>query len=314
MDYKMMHCPNCNGELHVPTELNTCICMYCGERIPLIDQGKEAVPAAVQEKLRINYEEALEKIDLLVKDYDRIITYFTRTNYSTSFENYGRTTDELLLSVEQYATSFGVDLDHVIHEVAGKLISFIDTDINQSKGMLSGSSKAKAIDQYRFFITVYLIPRIRSRMLTISEPLSDSIISEWGMRYPKYEFKKASYEEILKGFERKGFCFITSAVCDTMNKPDDCYELTAFRAFRDTYMQQTQERLKLVSQYYELAPIIVTYINYCTDRNRIYDTLWKQYLKRCLKAIEAKKYDICEKYYTKMIYELKEKVPLGFEI
>jgi hypothetical protein len=155
---------------------------------------------------------------------------------------------------------------------------------------------------------------IRSRRYIISEPLSDSIITEWCRRYPKYEFKKASYEEILKGFERKGFCYITSAVCDSMDKPDDCYELTAFRAFRDTYMRGTPERLKLISQYYELAPVIVTYINYCTDRKAYYDMLWNKYLSRCLKAIEAKKYDICEKYYIKMVNDLRKKVPLNFDM
>jgi hypothetical protein len=99
-----------------------------------------------------------------------------------------------------------------------------------------------------------------------------------------------------------------------MDKPEDCYELTAFRAFRDTYMQSTPDRLKLISQYYELAPVIVTYINYCTDRKAYYEAIWNQYLSRCLKAIEAKKYDICEKYYIKMVKELKKKIPLGFEM
>jgi hypothetical protein len=285
--------------------------MYCGEKLSLNKQEKEAIPAKTQESISDSYQEALEKIALLVKDYDKIIPYFNRNNYGSSFENYGKTVEELLLSYEQYATFSGNDIEQTIKEIAQKLIGFIEADIKHPKGMLSGSTKAKVIDQYRFFITIYLIPMIRSRKLTISEPLSDCILSEWSKRYPKYEFKKASFEEIQKGFERKGFCYITSAVCDTMNKPEDCYELTAFRAFRDTYMQSTSKRRKLVTQYYELAPIIVTYINLCTDRKTYYDWIWNKYLSRCLEAIEDNKYRVCEKNYIKMVNDLKKKVPFA---
>ena len=31
-------------------------------------------------------------------------------------------------------------------------------------------------------------------------------------------------------------CFVTTAVCDSFGKSDDCYELTAFRAFRDNWL------------------------------------------------------------------------------
>ena len=39
---------------------------------------------------------------------------------------------------------------------------------------------------------------------------------------------------------KKG-CFITSAVCESFGKPDDCYELTMFRSFRDNYLAKEQD-------------------------------------------------------------------------
>lgn len=39
-------------------------------------------------------------------------------------------------------------------------------------------------------------------------------------------------------------CFITTAVCDSFNKLDDCYELTMFRDFRDNWLKK-QPKVKL---------------------------------------------------------------------
>jgi hypothetical protein len=310
MDYKIVYCQKCKGELHIPAELSSCICMYCGEKLFLNERKheKEVTP----EEARDNYEKALGNISLLVKEHERIITSFTRNQYSSGFENYGKSVDQLLLSMEQYAALPDVNSTHIIQEITEKLLNYIDEDIKHTKGFFSGSSNAKRIDQYRFFMTIYLVPMIRYRKLEISEPLSDCIISEWRKRYPKYEFKKASYEEIAKGFERKGFCFISSAVCDSMGKSDDCYELTTFRNFRDTYMQQSPHGRKLISQYYELAPIIVAYINLCLNKESYYEFIWRRYLSRCLRAIEEKDYSACEKYYINMVADLRKKVPFDW--
>ena len=55
-----------------------------------------------------------------------------------------------------------------------------------------------------------------------------------------------------------GGCFITTAICATLGKRDDCTELTVLREFRDTYMTETKERRELVREYYDIAPRIIT--------------------------------------------------------
>ena len=52
--------------------------------------------------------------------------------------------------------------------------------------------------------------------------------------------KQCCFEDIAGGF-RKGFCYITTAVCESQNKPDDCYEPSDAQAFRDGYLMQTEE-------------------------------------------------------------------------
>ena len=58
-----------------------------------------------------------------------------------------------------------------------------------------------------------------------------------------------------------GGCFLTEAVVHHRSlEADDGPTLTALRAFRDGYMQQTPERRALVARYYEIAPRIVAAI------------------------------------------------------
>ena len=58
-----------------------------------------------------------------------------------------------------------------------------------------------------------------------------------------------------------GGCFLTEAVVEHRGlETDDGPTLTALRAFRDGYMQETPERRALVERYYEIAPRIVAAI------------------------------------------------------
>ena len=58
-----------------------------------------------------------------------------------------------------------------------------------------------------------------------------------------------------------GGCFLTEAVVGQRGvEADDGPTLSALRAFRDGYMQESPERRALVERYYEIAPLIVAAI------------------------------------------------------
>ncbi|MDF2944921.1 MAG: hypothetical protein K0S01_3779, partial [Herbinix sp.] len=135
---------------------------------------------------------------------------------------------------------------------------------------------------------------------------------KWRQNFPDFAFHKARYEELQSGFERKGLCYITTAVCETMDKPDNCYELTTMRNFRDTYMQQTKERQALVEEYYRTAPAIVTFINIQPSCEEKYLSIWKKYLQPCLYDIEENNLEQCEKRYTGMVQDLKSEYNISF--
>ena len=116
-------------------------------------------------------------------------------------------------------------------------------------------------------------------------------------------------EELAK-FKKKyedDDCFITAAVYGSFGKPDDCYELTAFRKFRDGWLALQTDGKNLIEEYYDVAPKIVTKINSLSDSAEIYKNLWRDYLAACLKSIEVGDNFTCKKIYVDMVNTLKEK-------
>lgn len=103
-----------------------------------------------------------------------------------------------------------------------------------------------------------------------------------------------------------GFCFITTAVCQTFGKPDDCYELTMFRNFRDTWLIKQPDGKALISEYYAIAPTIVERINRCNDAAQIYKSIWRKYLAPCLNFIEIGDNASCKNLYIEMVKTLKK--------
>lgn len=101
-------------------------------------------------------------------------------------------------------------------------------------------------------------------------------------------------------------CFITSAVCRTLNKPDDCYELSAFRAFRDQWLHNQPGGKELIAEYYQIAPKIVSAIDTRPDSQIIYHSILEKYLTPCLRYIETKQYEECKETYIEMVNNLRK--------
>ena len=102
-------------------------------------------------------------------------------------------------------------------------------------------------------------------------------------------------------------CFITTAVCDSLAKGDNCFELNAFRYFRDFWLKKQSDGMSLIREYYQIAPQIVKNINKQTDSKKVYNDIWENYLVECLKLLQKKKYNECKNVYISMVQDLKNK-------
>ena len=102
-------------------------------------------------------------------------------------------------------------------------------------------------------------------------------------------------------------CYITTAVCESLGKPDDCYELNAFRNFRDEYLKSQSDGAELIEKYYQTAPEIVSRINADPNSESIYSEIWKKYLSECLSMIESGNNSRCREIYIDMMQELQNR-------
>lgn len=112
----------------------------------------------------------------------------------------------------------------------------------------------------------------------------------------------------IPNFSGNGPCFITTAVCKTLNKADDCAELTKFRHFRDTFMQTTPEMKAEVEEYYVIAPQICDAIDRTGDMlaTEKYTTIWERYLKKAFEALDSDDKQTAHDIYKEMVLSLKD--------
>lgn len=101
-------------------------------------------------------------------------------------------------------------------------------------------------------------------------------------------------------------CFITTAVCGSFGKADDCFELTTFRKFRDEWLTAQPEGKSLIAEYYAVAPQIVANINQLPNPSQVYKTIWQKYLEPCLDFLRNDDNLSCKNKYSEMMRELKK--------
>ncbi len=102
-------------------------------------------------------------------------------------------------------------------------------------------------------------------------------------------------------------CYITTAVCKNSCKPDDCYELQSFRAFRDNWLSEQNDGKELIEDYYHCAPKLVELIDKSDNANDVYNEINRIYLSKCLNYIENNEMEKCKKCYIDMVNDLSER-------
>ncbi len=100
-----------------------------------------------------------------------------------------------------------------------------------------------------------------------------------------------------------GGCFITTATLQSLNNNDDnCYELTTFRKFRDSWLKKNHP--EDILEYYHVAPLIVSSISSLNNHDEIYQNIWLKYLQPCLIHIENNENENAYNLYKQMVKDL----------
>ncbi|WP_171031710.1 CFI-box-CTERM domain-containing protein [[Clostridium] hylemonae] len=191
--------------------------------------------------------------------------------------------------------------------VAAELALVIPDYAFEKMQALSKGKKERFSVDYNMNMAVYVVPMLTYTHNEYCEKIASKMVEAWNEKgVTTLTLGQSSYDDIAGGF-KKGFCFITTAVCEQQDKPDDCYELRTLRAYRDDYMMSTEDGKALVEEYYDIAPGIVQIINMQKDAEHIYEALYKDCLAPCISCIEAGEKERCKELYTRMVRGLQKK-------
>ena len=160
---------------------------------------------------------------------------------------------------------------------------------------------------YNLNMVAYFMPLVGQIESEKTDEIIKRMTDAWNEKMPGGKIAYSSYENIKGGFRRSVFCYITTAVCKSLGKPDDCYELNTLRSYRDSYLLSTEEGRQMVDEYYNIAPTIVKRIDREKNAGAIYEDIWKTYLSPCIDLIERGENEKCRDLYSSMVRKLEAK-------
>lgn len=332
-------CPHCGKTLKVPDDVTKFLCMYCGTGLTPEDlkeettekaaadmeatgkklrealaAGDPAIDRMIAEALDVDeYNPVANEVFLLrhipemVLGNENLMESFTRSGYEPAFRKYAVSCRYIVQTADRVAVLYGERGKEKLKEAALYLVDAIDARIEGDDSVKGKRAKSNKKEDLKMVYAIYTVPMVQEQKLEAGEAFADALVEAWNDRNPKNMIGKGNYADITVGFRKGKLCFITTAVCDSFEKPDDCYELTAFRHFRDTYMQQDEALKALCEEYYEIAPGIVTCINLSDKKDEIYLGIWDQWLAPCLSHLEHGEAKECADTYKDMVLTLKKR-------
>lgn len=103
-----------------------------------------------------------------------------------------------------------------------------------------------------------------------------------------------------------GFCYFTTAACEVAGEADNGPTLTTLRGFRDTWLAKTKTGMRLIVQYYQEAPRIVTAINQRPDAREVWQAVYKDWILPIRRSIETLKHGKALEQYKALMVVLSD--------
>lgn len=128
---------------------------------------------------------------------------------------------------------------------------------------------------------------------------------KWKKEQEKLKQYRGFYEETPKEEEKNKGCFITTACIKAMGLHDDCSELNTLRTFRDNYVKGLPNGERVISEYYSIAPRIVSRINRAKNPHEVYMSLYERLILKSCIFIRYGQEELAFKNYLNIVNELK---------
>ncbi|MDD6616567.1 MAG: hypothetical protein PUF13_10770 [Lachnospiraceae bacterium] len=248
------------------------------------------------------YLTAIEGMPKLLEPAGEVLASFKKPLYADAFSKMYQRHVSTFDALEK-GCQMVIDKDQYLINMAEALVKEAAGRVEECRRR---AEKERVLMDLNLQMAAYVLPMILEYRGESSRPLAEKVIEAWKREFPKTNLHAACYQEIEQGFHKK-FCYITTAACQVLGKPDDCRELTVLREYRDTYLASLPEGEKIIRRYYDVAPSIVKHINQQQDSETVYQNIWKIYLQPCIDLIDADRPEECRILYEEMVNSLEEK-------
>ena len=250
-----------------------------------------------------------EYTDKMLALYENAKSYgslFQRKTYEKAFLKFYEEERELLdgISQEYDALESEEEKKQMIEDIASIFPDMVSEKLANIK---KKSERTDVTMNSNIVMATYVLPVLGYTKHEFWEQAANRTVEKWNaIDGLTSKIQRSDFETIKNGFSN-GPCYITTAVCERLGKPDDCYELSILRKYRDEYLLSTQHGREAVEEYYDIAPTIVKRINKEEKKTEIYTDIYDNCLIPCIQMIEDGQMVECEKLYTRMVRDLQKK-------
>ena len=245
-----------------------------------------------------------EKLRSLYESAEELMPFFKRNDYEKAFNDYSEKNkyifDEINSELE------GKDEETVNNYVSELATLFVEIFKKEYDDIDKKGKKSSYVTNHNTPLVIYLFPSILNYSAKWCKACVEAIVNRWNENFKETNISYGTYAEIKSGFKTK-LCYITTAVCESLNKSDDCVELNLLRNYRDNILAKEEGGSDIIQEYYNIAPTIVKRINRSINPSEVYASLYKDYILGCIENIENEKYEECKESYISMVNELKNK-------
>lgn len=243
----------------------------------------------------------VDDIRNIFNDRESLLKEFKKDSYEEAFNRFGNANAETFHKIVLGISAEGDGQE----QMAGICGLFTRAAADLLDAAPSKGKREELQMKLNMFMATYVLPTILENKNENCKELTQMLCKSWGDSFKNSSIKASTYDKIKEGFRSK-LCYITTAVCESLDKPEDCYELNLLKNYRDGYLMETAGGEELIHEYYDIAPTIVKRINKSRNSADTYESIWNTYLKPCVSLIEEGKNEECRKLYMEMVYKLRD--------
>lgn len=301
MEYREGRCPKCNEVMQIPIGRKRIICMFCGQEFS-VAEGNWASETAYQTELE-KWEGLSET---LFQNIEKTVKGFQRNEYEGAFQKYLIDQSETLQAIRKTMQA-APDQTAASERIAGTIVERAEKLMEAHKGKLSYKNEQMTLNMY---MVTFVLPAILSLDHKAYADAAELVCTKWAAAFKDSNIQAADFESLCSGF-RKKLCYITTAVCEGLHKPEDCYELKLLKQYRDGYLAAAEDGEQLIHAYYDMAPTIVKRVGKRENREEIYKFLYETYIDPCVHLIENGENEACRQKYQEMVEMLQQEYLLS---